>query len=78
MEATTLMIEELKIIEDAIPANNTASRRIAISSAFALIEILLSDISALLIRMIPPPVNSARHEENHRYFLELCALSNLS
>lgn len=78
MEATTTMAEELKMIEDKIPPTNAASRRIAIRSAFSSIEILLSEISATLIRIVRPPVDSAPHEEKHRHFLELCALSDIS
>ena len=78
MEATETMVEELKIIEDKIPPTNASSRRIAIRSAFSSIEILLSEISANLITIVPPPADAAPHEERHRYFLELCALSDIS
>ena len=78
MKATARMAEELKFIEDKIPPTNAVSRRIAIHSVFSSIEILLSDISANLVSRVPPPVNGAPHGEKHRYFLELCALSDIS
>ena len=78
MQATTLMVEELEIIEENIPPTNAVSRRIAIRSMFSSIEILLSEISAKLVSMVRPPADVAPHEEKHRYFLELCALSEIS
>ena len=78
MKATTLMAEELEIIEDKIPPTNAVSRRIAIRSIFSSIEILLSEISAKLVSMVRPPADGAPHEDKHRYFLELCALSDIS
>ena len=78
MKATELMAEELEIIEDKIPPTNAVSRRIAIRSIFSSIEILLSEISAKLVSMVRPPADGAPHEEKHRYFLELCALSGIS
>ena len=77
-KATTLMVEELKIIEDRIPPTDDVSRRIAIRSIFSSIEILLSDVSAFLVRRLPPPADSAPHEGKQRYFLELCALSDIT
>ena len=78
MEATTMMAEELKTIEDNLPHSDAVSRRIAIRSIFSSIEILLSEVSANLISIVPPPTDGAPHEEKHRYFLELCALSEIS
>ena len=78
MKATALMAEELEIIEDKIPPTNAVSRRIAIRSMISSIEILLSEISAKLISMVRPPADGAPHDERHRYFFELCALSNIS
>ena len=78
MNGTTLMEEELRIIEDKMPPTNAVSRRIAIRSIFSSIEILLSEISAKLVSMVRPPADVAPHEEKHRYFLELCALSEIS
>ena len=78
MKATAMMAEELKIIEDKIPPTNAVSRRIAIRSLFSSIEILLSEISANLVSRVRPPADGAPHEEKHRYFLELCALSDIS
>ena len=78
MKATAMMAEELKIIEKKMPPTNAVSRRIAIRSLFSSVEILLSEISVNLINMVRPPVVGASHEEKHRYFLELCALSDIS
>ena len=78
MKATAMMAEELKIIEDKIPPTNAVSRRIAIRSLFSSVEILLSEISANLVSRVRPPVDGSPHEEKHRYFLELCALSDIS
>ncbi len=75
---THIMMQELKLIEENIPANNCASRRVLIRSIFSSLEILLSDISAVLVKEMAPPEESAPHEEKHRYFLELCALSDIS
>ena len=78
MQATTIMEEELKIIEDKLPPTNAVSRRISIRSIFSSIEILLSEISDNLISIVRPPEDVAPHEEKHRYFLQLCALSEIS
>ena len=49
-----LMVEELQLIEEALPPKNAATRRIQIRSMFASLEILLSDISAVLVKKIRP------------------------
>lgn len=77
MNATAIMAEELKTIEDKIPPTDV-SRRIAVRSVFSSIEMLLSEVSAKLVSLVQPPANGAPHEEKHRYFLELCALSDIS
>lgn len=77
-EAAVLLADELKIIEDLLPPDNVATRRIAIRSMFASIEALLSDINSKVVRKLPPPEGDAKHEDMHQYFLELCALSNIS
>ena len=77
-ESTHLLIDELRIIEELLPPDNVATRRIAIRSIFASIEALVSDITLKVVRRLPPPKDDAKHEDKHQYFLELCALSNIS
>ena len=72
------MLKELELVEKMFPPNDDASRRIVIRSAFATIEILLADISANLVKKIPLIVAGFSHKDQHRHFMELCALSHIS
>ena len=75
--ATSEVANELRIIEELLPPDNVATRRIAIRSLFASLEALASEVNSKLARRLPPP-KGAKHEEMHQYFLELCALSDMS
>ena len=77
MKATNSYISELEAIEASIPLTNSRGRRIAIRSVFGAIEILVSEIANNLVDKLPE-ADITIHEERHRWFFELCALSNMS
>ena len=72
------MADELRLIEEKLPPDSEATRRVSIRSLFASIEILLSETSQEVAQTLPPPSEGTSHDEKHRYFLELCALTNIS
>ena len=77
-ETTRQLAEELQLIEERLPPDDPATRRIAIRSMFASVEALASAVMSSALRQLPPPATRASHEERHRYFLEACALSDIS
>ena len=77
MIASENLAQELNLIEDSVSLSQPEGRRIAVRSVFAAVEILVAEISVNLVDKVPPS-DGASHEERHRWFLELCALSNIS
>ena len=77
MKASENLVREMKLIEDSVSLSEPEGRRIAIRSVFAAVEMLVAEISANLVHKLPP-ADWESHEERHRWFLELCALSNIS
>ena len=68
----------LSVIENTLPPNDPATRRIAIRSMFASVEALASAVMSSALLQFPPPSAQATHEDRHRYFLEVCALSEIA
>ena len=77
MKGSRRVAEELKLIEDLISLSQTDGRRIAIRSVFSALEILVAELCTHLLDKLPP-ADLKDHEERHKWFLELCALSNIS
>ena len=77
MEVSENFVQEMRVIENSISLSRPEGRRIAIRSVLAAIEILVSEISENLADKLPP-ADLKSHEARHRWFLELCALSNIS
>ena len=77
MKASENFVREIKLIEDSVSLSEPEGRRIAIRSVFAAVEILVADISANLVDKLPP-ADIESHDKKHKWFLELCALSNIS
>ena len=77
MKGSDTLVEELELIENSISASTAHGRRIAIRSVFSALEVLVAEMGAILVKQ-PLPNDLANHEERHKYFLELCALSNIS
>lgn len=77
MKGSEKLAQELKLIEESVSLQNPEGRRIAIRSAFAGLEVLVSEISTGLLNKLPP-ADLESHEQRHQWFLELCALSNIS
>ena len=72
------MKNELLYIEEELEAKTDITRRIAIRTHFAVFEALLSQLQHMLTPKMPIRFDSLSHDEKHRQFLELCALSNIS
>lgn len=70
--------EELGLIEEHLPPEDPATRRVAIRSMFASVEALASALMSSTLTQLPLPDPRVSHEERHQYFLEACALSNIS
>ncbi len=77
MKGSEKLAQELKLIEESVSLQSPEGRRIAIRSAFAGLEVLVSEICTGLLDKLPP-ADLESHEQRHQWFLELCALSNIS
>lgn len=76
--AVERLVDELRLIEEKLPSENPATRRIAIRSMYSSLEALASAIMSSAIIQFPEPSPNAPHAERHQYFLEICALSDIS
>lgn len=81
-EAVGILREELKMLEDLFDdmPKTSAQKRVLIRSMFASIEALTSAMMDVALPCIASKAlgNSNSHEERHKLFFEICALSDLS
>ena len=77
MKGSEKLAQEFELIEESVLLQHPEGRRIAIRSAFAGLEVLVSEICTGLLDKLPP-ADLESHEQRHQWFLELCALSNVS